>query len=147
MRKLPTCPYCGKIGHYGYQCYQKNRILYQRKKKTTPKPLKTRSNKRLGVKKVNISSAKKKDQSLRRKLIKDLDKYCSWYTRLSASDKNGIMTCYCCGTRLPWRLGDCAHYCKRSYMGTRWDLDNLKPNCVTCNRYKNGNYTAFKCCS
>lgn len=79
----------------------------------------------------------------RKKLIKELDKYYSWFVRLSAADAYGNAICYCCGKKVPYQLGDCAHYCKRGYFGTRWLLDNLRFNCVSCNRYKNGNYSAY----
>ena len=133
MKKLPVCKLCGKVGHYQYACYQRNKLLYQKRKAEgkikKPKPL---------------SRSKKKDYSERRKLIKELDKYTSLICRLGASDKNGYATCYCCGVRIPWRTGDCAHYCKRGYMDTRWYLPNVKFNCQKCNRLLNGNYPAYE---
>ena len=137
MKKLPVCKNCGKVGHYQYQCWSKMRS----------KPPKARSKARVKPKTYSIPSRSKKANVAkyeRQKLIKELDKYTSLICRLGASDKNGYAVCYCCGKRIPWQMGDCAHYVKRSYMDTRWYLPNVKFNCISCNRYKNGNYPAYE---
>ena len=135
MYKRPKCKICGSNTHYTYACYKKP------KKPTVKRKIKPLSA-TLGSKMVKVSSVKKNEQSKRKKLIKELDKYTSLICRLGASDRFGFATCYCCGVRIPWISGDCAHYCKRSYMRTRWLQENVRFNCVKCNRYLNGNYPA-----
>ena len=98
----------------------------------------------LGSKMGRVSSSKKYEQSKRRKLIKELDKYTSLICRLGASDKFGAATCYTCGKSDIWKNFDCGHYIKRSYQYTRWLQANVRPQCVACNRYKNGNYLVYE---
>ena len=138
MKKLPVCKYCGKVGHYEAFCYQKNKILYQRKKEKEKMgllPSKTACNPSLSVKRYKVSSRKrmsKTEASRRRKLIKELDRLTSLYIRYSYADKSGYVNCYTCGKRLPYRYVDNGHWQSRRYQQTRWDLDNCRPQCRTC---------------
>lgn len=150
MKKIKKCSYCGAINsHWSYQCYQKNKILYQRKKekeKLLGKPSKTASNTGLTQKRHKVSSRKKMpsyEQKERKRLIKELDKYYSIYVRYSASDKNGYTTCYTSGIKLPWRQLDAGHWQSRRYQQTRWDLDNIRPQSRFDNRNLGGNYKVY----
>lgn len=140
VMKDPKCPVCGGR-HYKIQCWKAP--------KTTPrskmplKPSKTLSNKPLGSKRYPVSSRKKTSDSERRKLIKELDKYWSWYVRLEESDPSGYITCTTCGKKLPYQLADNCHWVSRRYQGTRWLRENMHAGCTVCNRYKNGNYEAY----
>lgn len=130
MKKSKPCPYCGRLSHAGWQCFQKNKVLYERRKAKPYKPAKKAS-----------SSV---DQNLRKKLIKELDKYTSLICRLGASDANGIASCYTCGKRDVWNNFDCGHFIKRSFFGTRWLQADVRTQCRSCNRLKNGNYQVYE---
>ena len=73
----------------------------------------------------------------RKRLIDRLDKIVSLYVRTKYL-KNGLIQCYTCTTIKPLKEMDCGHYIKRGNMNTRWDLDNLRPQCTACNRFKDG---------
>jgi len=53
-------------------------------------------------------------------------------------------TCYTCGRKFLWKDLDCGHYIKRRFLNTRWDLDNLRPQCQYCNRNLGGNYRIYE---
>lgn len=109
MRKTPKCKNCGGY-HYTYQCWSK------------PKRPKT--------KKV-YKSTKSTSSYERQKLIKELDRMVSLYVRQKGMDRQGYNICYTCGAKLPWKMMDCGHYIKRRYLQTRWDLNNVRPQCLT----------------
>lgn len=133
MKKLPKCPYCSGP-HYGYSCWRNPK----RKSalKSHFKQVRSTRNKKMG----NLSS---KSVNERKTLIEDLDRVVSKYVRQYHADKNGICTCYTCGKRLPWKAMDCGHCISRRYMATRFLLDNLRPQCQTCNRLMHGNYKVY----
>jgi hypothetical protein len=79
---------------------------------------------------------------LRKRLIDRLDKIVSILVRAMYS-KNGFVKCYTCDVVKPIKEIDAGHYVKRSYMLTRWDLDNIRPQCVGCNRFRDGNQDEF----
>lgn len=112
MRKTPKCKNCGGY-HYTYQCWKKPKI-----KKPTKSIRKSKK-------------VLKKDTLNRQSIISQLDKYTSIYIRQRGMDKNGYNTCYTCGARYHWKDMDCGHYIKRRYLHTRWDLNNLRPQCLT----------------
>lgn len=122
MRKTPKCKNCGGY-HYTYQCWNKP--------------------KRPKVKKV-YKATKSTSNYERQKLIKELDRIVSLYVRQKGMDKRGYNVCYTCGARLPWKMMDCGHYIKRRYLQTRWDLNNVRPQCQYCNRNLNGNYRIYE---
>lgn len=105
------------MGHYAYQCFKK--------RKEQPKP-------------------KSKPKSNRKNLISELDRVTSELVRRQASDSRGFAYCFTCGVRKPWQELDCGHYRSRRYIQTRFDLDNLRPQCKSCNRYQHGNLSAYR---
>lgn len=119
--KKPKCKYCGGQ-HWTYQCWSK------------PKP----------IPKARKTKIKTTSDSERRKLIKDLDKYYSLYIRWKYADKNGYDTCYTCGRKLLVPEAQCGHYVSRRWLGTRWEEQNMRPQCQVCNMYKNGNYKVYE---
>lgn len=80
----------------------------------------------------------------RKELIEKLDRLTSEYVRKSHADKNGLAYCYTCGMRLPWQQLDCGHFRSRRFIQTRFDLDNLRPQCQLCNRFKHGNLEIYR---
>ncbi len=75
----------------------------------------------------------------RSKLVKKLDVVFSQYIRLKNS-KNGICTCVTCGKKGHWKTGgiQAGHFMSRKHYSTRWDEDNVKPQCVGCNMFRSG---------
>lgn len=135
MKKVPKCPICGGP-HYKYMCWQNPKRKYALKHKysaykagQTPKRDKV------------LSSSK---SLVRKRLVLELDKYCSLYVRVAASDKNGIATCFCCGKRLPWKVMHNGHFKSRQFQGTRFDFDNMRCCCETCNVTLHGNLQKYK---
>lgn len=117
LMKIPKCKYCGKEGHYAYQCFKK--------RKEQPKP-------------------KTKPKSNRKNLINELDKVTSELVRRQACDSKGLVYCFTCGVRKPWQMLDCGHFRSRRFTQTRFDFDNLRPQCRECNRYKHGNLGIYR---
>ena len=80
----------------------------------------------------------------RSKLVKKLDNIFSQYIRLSNS-KNGNCTCVTCGKVGDWKNGgiQAGHFMSRKHYATRWNEDNVKPQCVGCNMFKAGEQYKF----
>lgn len=79
----------------------------------------------------------------RTKLVKKLDVVFSKYIRLSNSDKNGYCTCVTCGNKFYWKEIQAGHFMSRKHYSTRWDENNVKPQCVACNVYRAGEQYKF----
>ena len=74
----------------------------------------------------------------KKKLTKDLDIAYSQYVRRKASDNKGECICFTCGKKESWKKMDCGHFVPRANMYLRWDLRNLRPQCINCNRLNYG---------
>jgi NAD-dependent oxidoreductase involved in siderophore biosynthesis len=68
-------------------------------------------------------------------LIKEADTQISLYVRLTAAGERGTVKCVSCGASIFWSDADCCHYIDRGHMATRYDLVNLAPGCIDCNRF------------
>ena len=137
MTRKGKCKYCGSDFHWSYQCRlnpKRGKVLarkYKQAYKTgkTPKHDKLLSNQPLD----------------RKRLIMELDRYCSLIVRISASNQFGIAECYTCGKRIPWKYGDCGHYRSRQHLQSRFDIDkNLRICCQSCNRLLHGNLVKYR---
>lgn len=148
--KEPRCKICGGR-HYAYQCWRRPREK-KRSFKECSKPFKGQYDKKL-VSDVNYSEKavrgenkpikrRKTSSSERKLLVQRLDRLASLYVRRKNSHC-GKAQCYTCGKVDNWKNMDCGHSVPRRYIGTRWDLDGLRVQCVECNRYKRGNYQVF----
>ena len=84
--------------------------------------------------------AKKKSVA---KLRKELDKQFSLWVRISNSDEYGMCTCFTCGSRKHWKEIQAGHFMSRRHTATRWHEDNVKPQCVKCNMYSQGEQFKF----
>jgi hypothetical protein len=71
------------------------------------------------------------------KLKKNLDAVFSQYIRLKYS-VNEICTCFTCGYRNHWKKLQNGHMVSRYYLATRYDERNCRPQCYTCNMFRNG---------
>lgn len=50
-------------------------------------------------------------------------------------------TCYTCGGQGTLQ---CGHFISRSYLATRWDESNARPQCVGCNIWGHGKFLDFE---
>ena len=116
MYKEVKCKYCGGR-HYSYRCYKKPATAHR-------EPVRR-------VKKQKMDKVVSGSGMDRRKLIKRLDTLVSQYVRYKDSDRYGKVSCYTCGARYHWKDVDCGHFISRKYQGTRWDLQNLRVQCLT----------------
>lgn len=79
----------------------------------------------------------------RSKLVKKLDTVFSKYIRISSADKNGYCTCVTCGVVKHWKEIQAGHFMSRKHYSTRWDEDNVKIQCVSCNVFRYGEQFLF----
>lgn len=81
----------------------------------------------------------------RSKIVKKLDVIFSQYIRLSNADKRGMCKCVTCGKEGHWKNGgiQAGHFMSRKNYSTRWNEDNVKPQCVGCNMFRSGEQFKF----
>jgi hypothetical protein len=78
-------------------------------------------------------------------LVEILDKEFSYWVRASHSNEDGTaVACYTCGHYHPINDIDAGHFISRSNYGLRWDPRNVKPQCKSENRFKNGVHDVFR---
>lgn len=53
------------------------------------------------------------------------------------------MECYTCGICKSWKEVDAGHFQTRSKYSTRWDEQNVKPQCKHCNMTNGGHQYLF----
>jgi len=78
-------------------------------------------------------------------LTKKLDTIFSEYIRRKDADKNGLVQCFTCGVIKYWK-GEgiqCGHFISRSKKAIRWDENNAKPQCYSCNCGRYGEQFIF----
>lgn len=78
------------------------------------------------------------------KTEKLLDEEFSKFNRMSLADQDGLCQCYTCTKVLHWKDMDNGHFRSRKHLATRYDLDNCRPQCKTCNQFKEGKYERFE---
>ena len=79
----------------------------------------------------------------RSKIVKDLDAAFSRYIRLRAVNLDGYCECYTCGRSYEWKKIQCGHFMSRRHYSTRWDEENVSPQCMKCNMYSQGEQFLF----
>jgi hypothetical protein len=82
--------------------------------------------------------AKNSKKPVRSKLIKKLDTVFSRYIRMKNADKRGYCMCITCEKTFHWKEIQAGHFMSRKHYSTRWDEDNVHPQCVACNVYRAG---------
>tara|TARA_B100000809_G_scaffold258092_1_gene300742 strand:- start:1274 stop:1705 length:432 start_codon:yes stop_codon:yes gene_type:complete len=93
-------------------------------------------------------SSRKPENKTIPELIKRLDKSFAKLVKISASEDGMYVCCYTCGKSMT--LGQATtqagHFISRSYSPTRYDPNNVKPQCAHCNdkRYGNGKPLEFE---
>lgn len=80
----------------------------------------------------------------RSRLIEATDKAYSIHIRTKYADKDGLIKCYTCDRKYPIKKMQCGHYISRFYKYTRWEFDNLRPQCMMCNLWKRGDIPTFR---
>jgi len=79
-----------------------------------------------------------------RNLIEDIDTVYSLYIRIKHSNSDGLVSCYTCDKVEKYTKIDCGHFIPRANLMVRWNEHNTKPQCVTCNQYKDGNIEVYR---
>ena len=72
-----------------------------------------------------------------------LDKVFCEYIR-KRDTRNGVFKCISCGRILPYEQADCGHYINRKHMSTRFDEMNCNAQCISCNRFDEGNIQGYR---
>jgi len=139
-RENPRCKECGSNTHWTYQHWGRRTSSKKYALKRKIKPLSAT----LASKRYSVSSAKKSEQSKRKKLIKELDKYTSLLCRWRYANSEGLVRCFTCGRIMPVWDCQCGHYISRRYQATRWNQNNVRPQGRCCNIYKGGNYEVYE---
>ena len=80
----------------------------------------------------------KRKKPTRSKLVKKLDILFSQFVRVSNADSRGMCTCVTCNNQYHWKNIQAGHFMSRKHYSTRWDIRNVKPQCVGCNMFKSG---------
>lgn len=81
---------------------------------------------------------KKAKKPTKSKLIKKLDIVFSQWVRLSNADHKGNCKCVTCEREYFWKDIQAGHFMSRKHYSTRWDENNVKPQCKGCNLFGQG---------
>jgi len=77
-------------------------------------------------------------------IVKKLDKIFSIWIRSKDADHAGMVDCYTCGVSKDWKYEiDAGHFQSRGKYATRWNEDNVKPQCKRCNGFRGGEQYQF----
>lgn len=77
------------------------------------------------------------------KAKKKADEWFSKYVRWSAADADGNCTCFTCGRTHHASRIQAGHFASRRHNATRYDLNNVRPQCAACNIFKQGEQWIF----
>ena len=80
-------------------------------------------------------TAKKPTKS---KLVKKLDIVFSRWVRMSNADDQGFCQCVTCNKKEHWKQIQAGHFMSRRHYSTRWDSNNVQPQCKACNVFNQG---------
>ena len=77
-------------------------------------------------------------------IVKKLDKIFSIWIRSKDADHAGMVECFTCGVTKSWKYEiDAGHFMGRGKYATRWDEQNVKPQCKSCNGFRSGEQYLF----
>ena len=77
-------------------------------------------------------------------LVKKLDKIFSIWIRSKDADHAGMVDCFTCGVTKNWKYEiDAGHFQSRGKYETRWNEQNVKPQCKRCNGFRGGEQYLF----
>ncbi len=90
---------------------------------------------------------KEKQKKVKRKtatqLKKILDAIFSKFIRQKYANQEGMADCYTCGQRKLVKELQNGHFVSRSYLATRYDERNCRPQCAGCNIWGGGRTVEF----
>lgn len=92
----------------------------------------------------NMGVKKKTKTKTQAQLKKELDKIFSLWVRQSWANNDGMVSCYTCGKVAHWKQMHAGHFIPRHYLITRWDENNVRPQCVGDNIFGNGKPLDFE---
>ena len=72
------------------------------------------------------------------KLRDELDYWFGRYVRATACDDSQMSKCYTCDKVLHVSEVRAGHFISRRFLATRWDLDNVRPQCYNCDHTMQG---------
>jgi hypothetical protein len=87
---------------------------------------------------------KSKKQIKRSTLTRNLDKAFSSYIRHKYANWKGEVFCFTCPKRLPIKEIQNGHYITRGCLILRWNENNCRPQCASCNIFRNGQPVTFR---
>lgn len=74
----------------------------------------------------------------RKRLIQDADTWASRYIRLVYIGDDNLVKCYTCGAKFSPEKIQNGHFVGRGYYSTRYDIMNMHPQCMKCNKFRSG---------
>jgi hypothetical protein len=95
------------------------------------------------MKKKKAKSLKKKKPKSIGKLKKEAWRLFSIYIRKKHMDRFGFCRCYTCDGVYPWNEIQAGHGIGGRTNSVLFDEEIVKPQCVSCNIFRLGNYTIF----
>ena len=95
------------------------------------------------VSSLKIPTPPKPIKSTRKQAVYELDTVYSWRLRVLHADKDGNCKCITCPVVLPWLRIQNGHMISRRIYKRRRNVRNTRPQCKTCNLFKNGNYWVY----
>jgi DNA-directed RNA polymerase subunit N (RpoN/RPB10) len=98
------------------------------------------------VQKIKLMKAARLRANSTVKLDADLWKVFSKYIRSKDADWNGQVACFTCGKIDDYRAMDAGHYLAKATTNSylKFYEKNVNPQCISCNRWLNGNYAVYK---
>jgi hypothetical protein len=85
----------------------------------------------------------KKKKPTYSKLDEKLWKVFSEYVRRRYADENGIVKCFTCGKTEHWKGMQAGHFISRKHKATKYHELNVRPQCVSCNIFRQGEQFIF----
>ena len=77
-------------------------------------------------------------------IVKKLDKIFSIWIRSKDADHAGMVDCFTCGVTKNWKYEiDAGHFQSRGKYETRWNEQNVFPQCKRCNGFRGGEQYRF----
>lgn len=136
---------CSKCGAANTECIKHGKSLFCIKCRKADKVMASlnKTQKRTIARKLYKTQNEIGIDTERQFLIQDLDAAVSKYVRIKEADKDGNTKCYTCFRTGHWKTFDCGHFIPRANMFLRWDLRNLRQQCVHCNQYSEGNLDVY----
>lgn len=99
------------------------------------------------MKRTPLAKVSKKPKKVKKlstsKLKKKLDEIFSKYIRQKYADSEGYVRCITCGVKRITKEMQAGHFVSRSYLATRFDEQNVFPQCAGCNVFGGGRTVEF----